>query len=211
MSKDKPPVPHALEELVEFFDTQDMGDYMEQMPEVSFEVAAASKSEGVAVVVHELWEAFPPPKPLPPQPPPPQPGETFIDLGDDPVTLRTNLSLFYPEDLKGMLGEVLTELLGASDRTDADMVIYTLDVPVFETERSQAALAEALGADIAQKTKETNVQSRIWNDEMFASFTSAQASAIAHWLRAVQDWPELEYARDSVQSALGYWAERARE
>lgn len=168
-------------------------------------------SAATAALIKKLWQAFPPLEPLSPQPPPPQPGETFIDLGDDPVTLRSNLSLFCSEDLKGMLGEVLTELLGASDRTDADMVIYTLDVPVFETEESQSKLAEALGVDVAQQTKKANVQSRAWNAEMFASFTPVQALALEDWLRVVQDWPELEYERNEVQSALGYWAERARE
>lgn len=211
MSEEMPPLPRSLEKLVEFFDTHDMGDYMEQMPEATFEPGPNSKPEASAALIKKLWEAFPPLDPLSPQPPPPLPGETFIDLGDDPVTLRSNLSLFCPEDLKGMLGEVLTELLGASDRTDAEMVIYMLDVPVFETEESLAETERFLGPAAVEQTKEENQHHRAFLAKTFPSFTSVQASALEDWLRAVQGWPELEYARDSVQSALGYWAKRARE
>lgn len=211
MSEEMPPLPRSLEKLVEFFDRHDMGNYAAQMPEAHFELAPNPKPKASAALIEKLWKAFPPLEPLSPQPPPPMPGETFIDLGDDPVTLRSNLLLFCPEDLKGMLGEVLTELLEASDRTDIDGVIYTLDASVFETEESQFMLAEALGADAAQQTKNANVSRRAWNAEMFASFTPVQASALEDWLRVVQDWPELEYERNEVQSALVYWAKRARE
>ncbi len=211
MSEDHPPLPHALEELVEFVDTHDMCDYVDQMPEVSFEVAASKsdKSEAFAALAQELLDAFSPVDHLQ-FPPLTQLGEPCIALGDDLVTLISSLPLFCPEDLKSVLGKTLMELLGASDLTDADIVIYTLDVPVFETEKSQTALAEALGAGIAQKTKKDNAQIRSWNAERFASFTLTQASALEHWLRAVQDWPELTYIHDNVQSALGYWANRAQ-
>ena len=32
------PVPKKLDDLVEFFETHDMGDYLEQMPEAEFEI-----------------------------------------------------------------------------------------------------------------------------------------------------------------------------
>ncbi len=47
-SHDSPP--HAsLEELVEFFDTHDMGDYLEQMQEVHFAVAIKRRAHLVAI------------------------------------------------------------------------------------------------------------------------------------------------------------------
>jgi hypothetical protein len=42
--------PHAsLEELVEFFDTHDMGDHLEQMPEAHFDVAIKRRAHLVAI------------------------------------------------------------------------------------------------------------------------------------------------------------------
>ena len=42
--------PHAsLEELVEFFDEHDMGDYLEQMPEAHFDVAIKRRAHLVAI------------------------------------------------------------------------------------------------------------------------------------------------------------------
>ena len=42
--------PHAtLDELVEFFDTHDMGDYLEDMPEAEFAVNLKSKKHLVAL------------------------------------------------------------------------------------------------------------------------------------------------------------------
>lgn len=42
--------PHkSLDELVEFFDSRDMGDYLEGMPEVEFTVALRSKRHLVAI------------------------------------------------------------------------------------------------------------------------------------------------------------------
>jgi hypothetical protein len=44
-------LPHfeSLQDLVEFFDTHDMGDYLEQMPEADFEVDIQRKSYLVSV------------------------------------------------------------------------------------------------------------------------------------------------------------------
>lgn len=209
MSEEMPPLPRSLEKLVEFFDTHDMGDYMEQMPEATFEPGPNSKPEASAALIEKLWEAFPPLEPMSPSPQ----GEGFIDFGDGygSMTLRSSLALLYPEDLKGVLGGVLMELLEASDRTDAEMVIYMLDVPVFETEESLAETERFFGLAAVEQTKEENQHHRVFLAKTFPSFTPVQASALEDWLRAVQDWPELEYARDSVQSALGYWAKRARE
>ena len=42
--------PHqSLDELVEFFDTHDMGDHLEGMPEVEFSVALRSKRHLMAI------------------------------------------------------------------------------------------------------------------------------------------------------------------
>lgn len=204
-----PPLPRSLEKLVEFFDTHDMGNYAAQMPEAHFELAPNPKPEPSAALIEKLWQAFPPLEPLSPSPQ----GGGFIDFGDGygSVTLRSSLPLLYPEDLKGILGGVLTELLGASDRSDVEMVIYMLDVLVFETEESLAEEANLLGTSVRKQTEESNNFIRASHAETFASFTPMQASALEDWLWAVQVWPELEYARDSVQSALGYWAKRARE
>jgi hypothetical protein len=44
-SKSKPlPRFRALDELVEFFDSHDWGDYLDQMPEVNFEVDIKSRT-----------------------------------------------------------------------------------------------------------------------------------------------------------------------
>ncbi|MFQ5707960.1 MAG: CopG family antitoxin [bacterium] len=42
-SKKKLPEFQSLDKLVEFFDSHDLGDYLEQMPEVHFEVAIKRK------------------------------------------------------------------------------------------------------------------------------------------------------------------------
>jgi hypothetical protein len=39
----------SLDELVEFFDTNDIGDYLEQKPEVSFEVNLQKRTHLVAI------------------------------------------------------------------------------------------------------------------------------------------------------------------
>jgi hypothetical protein len=49
----------SLDELVEFFDTHDMGDYLEEMPEVEFTVNLKSRRHLVALeeeVAHRLTE-----------------------------------------------------------------------------------------------------------------------------------------------------------
>ncbi len=162
-------------------------------------------SEASAALREKLWVAFPPLL-----------GEAFVDIGDDPVTQRRNLSLFSPEDLKGVMGKVLIELLESSDRTDAVLVIRLLDVPMFQTEESRAALAEGLQSkglrgDRVFPVKRANDHLRAWKAQTFSTFAPVQASAIEDWLRAVQDWPELAFIYNDVQSALGYWANRARE
>lgn len=46
--------PHkSLDELVEFFDAHDMGDYLEQMPEVHFDVALKRRTH-LVVLEEEL-------------------------------------------------------------------------------------------------------------------------------------------------------------
>jgi hypothetical protein len=43
------PEMNSMDELVEFFDTHDMGDYWEQMPEVDFEVKIEGRRHLVAL------------------------------------------------------------------------------------------------------------------------------------------------------------------
>jgi hypothetical protein len=45
----KLPSHQSLDELVEFFDENDMGDYLEQMPEVSFDVDLKRRMHLVAI------------------------------------------------------------------------------------------------------------------------------------------------------------------
>ena len=44
-----PSSPKSLAELVEFFDTHDMGDYWEQMPEADFDVDIKRRTHLVAI------------------------------------------------------------------------------------------------------------------------------------------------------------------
>ncbi len=49
-SKSKRPLPaRSLNELVEFFDTHDMGEYWEEMPEVQFETDIKKSTHLVAI------------------------------------------------------------------------------------------------------------------------------------------------------------------
>ena len=49
MAENKLPQFDALEELTEFFDANDMGDYWPTMPEVEFEITLARKTRLVAI------------------------------------------------------------------------------------------------------------------------------------------------------------------
>ena len=46
MAENKLPEFSSLEALTDFFDTNDMGDYWEGMPEVDFEISIAKKDAG---------------------------------------------------------------------------------------------------------------------------------------------------------------------
>jgi hypothetical protein len=62
MTKSKPKgLPHfgSLDDLVEFFDTHDLGEYLQQMPEVDFEVNIKKKTHLFALdegLVNKLME-----------------------------------------------------------------------------------------------------------------------------------------------------------
>jgi hypothetical protein len=43
------PLPSKVDDLVEFFETQDIGDYLEQLPEVEFEIDIKRKTHLVAI------------------------------------------------------------------------------------------------------------------------------------------------------------------
>lgn len=43
------PLPKNLDDLVEFFDTHDMGDYWDQMPEAHFEVEIKNRTHLIAI------------------------------------------------------------------------------------------------------------------------------------------------------------------
>jgi len=45
----KHPLPRKLEDLVEFFDTHDMGEYWNQMPEAKFEIKIKKKTHLIAI------------------------------------------------------------------------------------------------------------------------------------------------------------------
>ena len=51
MAKSKSSLPKfkSLDELVSFFDTQDMGDYWEQMPEAPFDISIKRRKHLVAI------------------------------------------------------------------------------------------------------------------------------------------------------------------
>ena len=49
MAENKLPTFDTLEELTEFFDANDMGDYWQTMPEVEFEITLAKKTRLVAI------------------------------------------------------------------------------------------------------------------------------------------------------------------
>ena len=49
MAENKLPTFDTLEELTEFFDANDMGDYWQTMPEVEFEITLAKKIRLVAI------------------------------------------------------------------------------------------------------------------------------------------------------------------
>ena len=49
MAENKLPEFDSLEELTDFFDNNDMGDYWQTMPEVDFEIAIAKKTRLVAI------------------------------------------------------------------------------------------------------------------------------------------------------------------
>ena len=49
MAENKLPEFESLEELTDFFDNNDMGDYWQTMPEVDFEIAIAKKTRLVAI------------------------------------------------------------------------------------------------------------------------------------------------------------------
>ncbi len=49
MAENKLPTFDTLEELTEFFDANDMGDYWPTMPEVEFEITLAKKTRLVAI------------------------------------------------------------------------------------------------------------------------------------------------------------------
>ena len=44
-----PPVPKKLNTLIEFFETHDMGEYWEQMPEAQFEIDIKKRTHLVAI------------------------------------------------------------------------------------------------------------------------------------------------------------------
>jgi CopG antitoxin of type II toxin-antitoxin system len=52
MARNKPqagPLPKKLDDLVEFFETHDMGDYWDRMPEAHFEVEIKNRTHLVAI------------------------------------------------------------------------------------------------------------------------------------------------------------------
>ncbi len=49
MSENKKPQFDSIEELTDFFDNNDMGEYFDEMPEVQFDVAIARRSFLVSV------------------------------------------------------------------------------------------------------------------------------------------------------------------
>ena len=49
MAENKSPKFDSLEALTDFFDTNDMGDYWQTMPEVDFEITLARKTRLVAI------------------------------------------------------------------------------------------------------------------------------------------------------------------
>lgn len=55
MARSKPqevPFPKKLDELVEFFETHDMGDYWERMPEAQFQVEIKKRTHLIAIDRH---------------------------------------------------------------------------------------------------------------------------------------------------------------
>jgi hypothetical protein len=122
--------------------------------------------------------------------------------------LRTKLVSLCDDDVQGVLGPVLIDLLDTHTNSMA-RPDWSDSVVRFLCAANPPPVETISGISINTKQfEEFGASRKPHAEKLFSKFTIEQARAIYHWLQAVQSWSESHIPADELAVALKYWQRR---